>query len=103
MAPVEIAPAEPPDPSPWSLPFHCALGGSQTSKPIWESEVGRATPTMRQKGRVTWVVPTVPPSAMNWALSMPVLGAMVLPANAAQLAASPWPVLGLAAWLLDAS
>src|SRR5579859_6760448 len=101
MAPVEMAPADPPDPSPWSFPFHWPLGGSQTSKPIWESEVGRATPTMRQKGWATWVVPTVPPSGRNCALSMLVPVATVLPASAAQLAASPCPVA--AAWLLAAS
>ena len=38
-------------------------GGSQTSKPIWESATGVATPMTRQKGSVTLVVPTVPPSA----------------------------------------
>ena len=60
------------------LPFHSAAGGSQTSKPIWESDVGVATPITRQKGMLTLVVPTVPPSGRYSALSILVLGAMVM-------------------------
>src|SRR5471032_2456403 len=97
MGPGEMAPALPPEPSPRKLPFHAEAGGSQTSKPIWESDVGVATPIARQKGVLTLVVPTVPPSGRYSALSILVLGAMVLPVSAAQLAASPWPMTGFAA------
>src|SRR5471032_153893 len=103
MGPGEMAPALPPEPSPRKLPFQAEAGGSQTSKPIWESDVGAATPIARQKGVLTLVVPTVPPSGRYSALSILVLGAMVLPASAAQLWASPWPMAGFAAWLLAAS
>jgi hypothetical protein len=95
MGPGEIAPALPPEPSPRKLPFHWLAGGSQTSKPMWESLVGVATPITRQKGALTLVVPTLPPSGMYSALSIIVWDAMVRPASAAQLAASPLP--GLAA------
>src|SRR5215469_5281253 len=98
MGPGEIAPALPPEPSPRNLPFHWLAGGSQTSKPIWESEVGVATPITRQKGAATLAVPTVPPSLRYSALWMTVSGAMVRPASAEQLWASPCPDNGLAAW-----
>src|SRR5437868_1910960 len=96
MGPGEIAPALPPEPSPRKLPFQRDLGGSQTSKPIWESLVGVATPMTRQKATSIWVVPTVPPSGRYSALWITVLGAMARPARAVQLAASP--SAGFAAW-----
>ena len=40
IGPGEMAPALPPEPSPRKLPFQLEAGGSQTSKPIWESLVG---------------------------------------------------------------
>src|SRR5690348_1623617 len=68
MAPVEIDPADPPDPSPWNLPFQAVAGGSQTSKPIWESLLGVTRPMARQKGRDTRVAPALPPSGSQVAL-----------------------------------
>src|ERR1043165_6620024 len=103
MGPGEMAPALPPEPSPRNLPFHWDAGGSQTSKPIWESAVGVSTPMTRQKGVSILVLPTVPPSGRYSALWTTVLGAMVFPARAEQLAASPWPDAGLAAWLVATS
>src|SRR5882762_4420298 len=49
MASVLIAPAKPPPPTPLNLPFQFC-SGSQVSKPICESAVGRITPTTRQYG-----------------------------------------------------
>ena len=63
-----MAPALPPEPSPRKLPFQAPAGGSQTSKPIWESLVGVAKPIARQKGWDTRVVPTLPPSGSQVAL-----------------------------------
>src|SRR3954451_3718252 len=102
MAPPEIAPALAPEPTPWNLPFQLAAGGSQTSKPIWESGVGVATPTRRHRGRATLVVPIVPPPGRYSALSILLRAEIIWPARAAQLAASSW-LTGLAAWLLAAS
>src|SRR6516165_1827566 len=89
MGPGEIAPALPPEPSPRNLPFHALAGGSQTSKPIWESGVGVATPIARQKGAPILVVPTVPPSLRYSALWMTVSGAMARPVRAEQFCTSP--------------
>src|SRR5712671_3194430 len=89
IGPGEMAPALPPEPSPRNLPFQREAGGSQTSKPIWESAVGVARPMTRQKGVSILVLPTVPPSARYSLLWMTVSEAMVFPARAEQLAASP--------------
>src|SRR6185312_2337416 len=88
MGPGEIAPAEAPEPSPWNLPFQLEAGGSQTSKPMRESVVGVASPTIRHMGASTLVRPTVAPSASYSAVSSFMLGAMVLPDSACQRAAS---------------
>src|SRR4051812_18791808 len=44
-----MAPAKPPVPTPWNLPFHDAPSGIHTSKLMWESGVGVATAATRQK------------------------------------------------------
>ena len=64
---------------------------------------GRGDADDPAEGAVTLVVPTVPPSGSQLALWITVSGAIGRPARAAQLAASPWPGVGLAAWLLAAS
>src|SRR5689334_23031441 len=98
-----MAPAEPPEPIPWNLPFQAATGGSQTSKPIWESLVGVATPIARQKGTAMVVVPMVPPWGRYSALWITVSAATLWPDNFAQLAASPGAISGPAAWPLLAA
>src|ERR1700744_470776 len=93
MAPKEMAPAEEPQPSPCSLPSQAVAGGSHTSKPIWESLVGVATPMTRQKGALTVaelaLVLTVSPLGFQSPLSI-LPGPKLFPASAAQLSASPW-------------
>src|SRR4029077_16258646 len=57
MAKKLIAPADPPDPSPWNFPFQLPSDGIQTSKLICDWLVGVATATTRQNaGRLlkTW-------------------------------------------------
>src|SRR6476620_394197 len=44
-----MAPAKPPVPTPWNLPFHDAPSGIHTSKLMCESGVGVATAATRQK------------------------------------------------------
>src|SRR4051794_3928423 len=44
-----MAPAKPPVPTPWNLPFHDAPSGIHTSKLMRESGVGVATAATRQK------------------------------------------------------
>jgi len=39
---------------PMYFPFQFAATGSQTSNPMWESVVGVANPTTRQKGTATF-------------------------------------------------
>jgi hypothetical protein len=43
-------PALPPFPTPWYRPFHAPSAGSQTSKRMLESGVGRLSPSTRQAG-----------------------------------------------------
>src|SRR4051812_45647724 len=91
-----MLPDDPPEPSCWYLPFQLAAGGSQISKPIWESAVGVATPTMRQKGSETLVRPNVAPLALYSAVMTVTPEKTVLPASAWQLAASPLPAASAA-------
>lgn len=54
----EMAPAKPPLPMPWNFPFQPAAG-IHTSNSIWESLVGRITPTTLQNaGRRSRGVPS---------------------------------------------
>ena len=74
MGPGEIAPALAPEPSPRNTPFQLAAGGSHTSKPMCESDVGVASPTMRQKGTWTVVPATVSPVAAKLVLDHRIRG-----------------------------
>src|ERR1019366_3155925 len=97
MGPGEIAPAEAPAPSAWNLPFQAAAGGIHTSKPMRESSVGLATPTIRHIGTSTRVSPTLVLVSSYSAVRTRMPGAMVLPVSARQLAASPVPFMSAGA------